>query len=388
MKETLRWFGPNDSVSLKNISQSGATGVVTSLDHIKTGSIWTLDEIEDRKKMIESFGLKWSVVESIPVHNDIKTMSGNCEQYVENYKKSVENVGKSGIKLVCYNFMAVLDWTRTNLKYELPNNSLALRFDMCDFAVYDIYILERENAVKDYDEDLNHEAEQRYRQLSKQDIQVLEENIIAGLPGGEGSYSRHQILKEIHNFTRQGQEGYRQNLFKFLKEIIPVAEVSDVKMCIHPDDPPFSLFGLPRVVSNASDVRKLLNAYSSTNNGLTMCVGSFGSTVQNNVSQLIKEFKSHIHFAHLRNVIKEPNGSFFESDHLSGDVNMYNAVKQLLLEEKHRIDSGTGSEIPMRPDHGHLIGDEIHNDNINPGYSFAGRLKGLGELRGLLYSLS
>ena len=388
MKETLRWFGPNDSVSLKNISQSGATGVVTSLDHIKTGSIWTLDEIEDRKKMIESFGLKWSVVESIPVHNDIKTMSGNCEQYVENYKKSVENVGKSGINLVCYNFMAVLDWTRTNLKYELPNNSLALRFDMCDFAVYDIYILERENAVKDYGEDLKYEAEQRYKQLSKQDIQVLEENIIAGLPGGEGSYSRHQISNEIHNFTRQGQEGYRQNLFKFLKEIIPVAEVSDVKMCIHPDDPPFSLFGLPRVVSNANDVRQLLNAYPSTHNGLTMCVGSFGSTVQNDVSQLIKEFKSHIHFAHLRNVIKEPSGSFFESDHLSGDVNMYNAVKQLLLEERHRIESGTGSEIPMRPDHGHLIGDEIHNDNINPGYSFAGRLKGLSELRGLLYSLS
>ena len=388
MKETLRWFGPNDSVSLKNISQAGATGVVTSLEHIKTGSVWTLDEIENRKKMIESFGLKWSVVESIPVHNDIKTMSDNCEEYIENYKKSVENVGKSGINLVCYNFMAVLDWTRTNLRYELSNKSLALRFDMHDFAVYDIYILERENAVKDYNKELNYEAEQRYKQFSKQDIQVLEENIIAGLPGGEGSYSRHQILKEIDNFTQQGQEGYRQNLFKFLREIIPVAEASEVKMCIHPDDPPFSLFGLPRVVSNANDVRQLLNAYPSTNNGLTMCVGSFGSTVQNNVLQLIKEFKSYVHFVHLRNVIKEPNGSFFESDHLSGDVDMYNAVKQLMREERHRLDSGTGSEIPMRPDHGHLIGDEIHNDNINPGYSFAGRLKGLSELRGLLYSLS
>ena len=387
MKETLRWFGPDDNVSLENISQSGASGVVSALDHIKTGDVWTLDEILKRKKIIESSGLEWTVIESIPVHNDIKTWSGDFYKYVNNYKKSIENVGNAGLEIVCYNFMAVVDWTRTNLRYELPNKSLALRFDMSDFALYDIFILDRKNAKNDYTEEIYIKAKRKFKSLSKKDIDILEKNIIAGLPGGEGSYSREQILNEIEKFSIIGTEGYRKNLFKFLKEIIPIAERSKVKMCIHPDDPPFPLFGLPRVVSSASDARKLLNAYPSIHNGLTMCVGSYGAGFHNDTSKLVAEFKSHIHFAHLRNIIKEPDGSFYESDHLDGDNNMHVIAKQLLSEEKHRQKHGDKSIIPMRPDHGHLIGNEINENNVNPGYSFVGRLRGLSELRGMFFGI-
>ncbi len=387
MKETLRWFGPDDNISLENISQSGASGVVSALDHIKTGDVWTLEEILKRKKIIESSGLEWSVIESIPVHNDIKTWSGDYYKYVNNYKKSIENVGKAGLKLVCYNFMAVVDWTRTNLRYKLSNKSLALRFDMADFALYDIFILNRKNAKNDYTDKVFNSAERNFKIFSKDEINILEKNIIAGLPGGEGSYSRKQILNEIENFSMIGTEGYRKNLFKFLKEIIPIAERSQVKMCIHPDDPPFPLFGLPRVVSSADDARKLLNAYPSIYNGLTMCVGSYGAGFQNDTPKLVKEFKSHIHFAHLRNIIKEPDGSFYESDHLDGDNDMHAIAKQLLKEEKYRQEYGDKSIIPMRPDHGHLIGNEINEDNVNPGYSFVGRLRGLSELRGLIFGI-
>ena len=387
MKETLRWFGPDDNISLENISQSGASGVVSALDHIKTGDVWTLDEILKRKKIIESSGLEWSVIESIPVHNDIKTWSGDYYKYVNNYKKSIENVGKAGLKLVCYNFMAVVDWTRTNLRYKLSNKSLALRFDMSDFALYDIFILNRKNAKNDYTDKVFNSAERNFKIFSKDEINILEKNIIAGLPGGEGSYSRKQILNEIEKFSMIGTEGYRKNLFKFLKEIIPMAERSKVKMCIHPDDPPFPLFGLPRVVSSADDARKLLNAYPSIYNGLTMCVGSYGAGFQNDTPKLVKEFKSHIHFAHLRNIIKEPDGSFYESDHLDGDNDMHAIAKQLLNEEKYRQEYGDKSIIPMRPDHGHLIGNEINENNVNPGYSFVGRLRGLSELRGLIFGI-
>ena len=387
MKETLRWFGPNDNVTLENISQAGASGVVTALDHIKTGAIWTLDEILERKKMVESYGLQWTVIESIPLHNDIKTMSGNCQEYINNYKKSLQNVGKAGIGLVCYNFMAVLDWTRTNLKYMLPNKSLALRFDMCDLAAFDIFILKRKNARKDFTKDIYKKAEKRFNNFTEKEVNTLQKNIISGLPGGEGSYSKNQVLNEIENFSKIGVEGYRQNLFKFLKEVIPIAESSRVKMCIHPDDPPFPLFGLPRVVSSANDIKQLLNAYPSNYNGLTMCVGSYGSGFQNDTAKLVKKFKSHIHFAHLRNIIKEPDGSFYESDHLVGDNDIYTIAKHLIHEEKNRINECCDDSIPFRPDHGHLIGAEANLDNVNPGYSFVGRLRGLSELRGLFFAL-
>jgi len=315
-------------------------------------------------------------------------MSGDSTKYIDNYKKSIKNIGKSGIKLVCYNFMAVVDWTRTNLRFELPNKSLALRFDMTDFAIYDIFILNRKNAKKDYNDDIYEKANEKFRLFDKEDIDMLEKNIISGLPGGEGSYSRNQILDEIYKFTLIGKEGYRKNLFEFLNEIIPVAENSEVKMCIHPDDPPFPLFGLPRVVSSAQDISLLLNSYPSIYNGLTMCVGSYGAGFHNDTSKLVKKFKSHIHFAHLRNIIKEHDGSFYESDHLCGDNDIYTIAKDLISEEKYREKYGDGSIIPMRPDHGHLIGNEINEQNVNPGYSFVGRLKGLSELRGLLFGMS
>ena len=388
MKETLRWFGPHDNVSLENISQSGASGVVTALDHIKTGSVWTLDQILERKRMVESYGLQWTVIESIPLHNDIKTMSGNFQEYINNYKESLQNVGKAGIDRVCYNFMAVLDWTRTNLRYALPNKSLALRFDMVDFAAFDIFILKRKNAMKDYTTDICRKAKTRFHNFTEKEVNNIQKNIIAGLPGGEGSYSKDQILSEIKNFSKIGIEGYRQNLFKFLKEIIPVAEASRVKMCIHPDDPPFPLFGLPRVVSSSDDIEKLLNAYPSKYNGLTMCVGSYGAGFQNDTEKLVKKFKSHIYFAHLRNIIKEPNGSFYESDHLAGDNDMYSIAKHLVHEENCRVHEGSDDYIPFRPDHGHLIGAEANLDNVNPGYSFVGRLRGLSELRGLFFALA
>ena len=387
MKETLRWFGPSDSVSLKNILQSGATGVVTSLDHIKTGDVWSYDEILKRKDIIESNGLDWSVVESVPLHNDIKTMSGKYKIYINNYKKSIENIGKAGIKVICYNFMAVLDWTRTNLRYELKNKSLALRFDTIDFAAYDLFILKRENAEKDYNKDVRELAENKFYNYSQSDKDTLERNIISGLPGGEGSYSRNKIKSEIDKFSKIGTNQYRQNLFDFLNEIIPVAEASLVKMSIHPDDPPFPLFGLPRVVSNADDLRKIIDAHPSIYNGLTMCVGSLASSKQNSATEMIREFSAYIHFIHLRNIIKEPNGSFYESDHLGGDVDMHRVIKQIIREENYRLKRDVDSIIPMRPDHGHLIGYES-SKNVNPGYSFAGRLKGLSELRGVIHSLN
>ena len=387
MKETLRWFGPNDNVTLENISQSGASGVVSALNHIKTGDVWELDQILERKVLIESYGLEWTVVESVPIHNDIKTRSGDFVRYIDNYKKSIQNIGKADIKIICYNFMAVVDWTRTDLRYELPNKSLALRFDITDFAVYDIFILKRKNAKNDYKESIYNKAQIRFKQFTKKDITTLEKNIIAGLPGGEGSYSRNQILSEIEKFKIIGTEGYRNNLFKFLKEIIPVAESAKVKMSIHPDDPPFSLFGLPRVVSSSKDIQKLLNSYPSDYNGLTMCVGSYGAGFHNDTSRLVEKFKSNIHFSHLRNIKKEPDGSFYESDHLDGDNDMYRIAQHLISEEKSRKESGDYSAIAIRPDHGHLIGREVYEKNVNPGYSFVGRLRGLSELRGMIFAM-
>lgn len=277
MQETWRWFGPNDSISLQKIAQAGATGIVSSLHHVPTGALWQLEEIEAQKKIIEDAGLEWSVIESIPVHNDIKTRTGNFQEYIENYKQSVINAGKAGVKTICYNFMPVVDWTRTNLSYRLPNASQALRFEMTDFAAYDVYLLQRENAAADYSEEVLNRAKARFDAMDETEKDLLEKNIIAGLPGGEGSYTRDTIREAIQQFIDLGTEGFRNHMFEFLREIIPAAESVGVKMCIHPDDPPFSLFGLPRVVSTADDARKLLNAVPSPSNGLTLCAGSYGA---------------------------------------------------------------------------------------------------------------
>ena len=389
MKETWRWFGPKDTVSLQHIAQAGATGIVTSLHHIPTGAAWPLEEILARKQMIEAHNLEWAVIESIPLHNDIKTRTGNYLHYIENYKTSIRNVAAAGVYDVCYNFMPVVDWTRTNLSYTLPNKSQALRFEMSDFAAYDVYILQRPGSEHDYPPEVLTKAKVRLDAMSDAEKNLLEKNIIAGLPGGEGSYNRAGIAAAIQQFIALGNEGMRANLFAFLREIIPVAEEVGVRMCIHPDDPPFSLFGLPRVVSTADDARALLNAIPSPANGLTLCAGSYGARCDNDLVAMAREFGNRIYFVHLRNIKREDDGSFYESDHLDGDNDMVGLIEALLDEEDRRRQQGINlPSIAMRPDHGHLMGDEIGKTGINPGYSYAGRMKGLAELRGVIHALT
>ena len=361
--------------------------MVTSLHDIVTGEAWPLTDLLQRKDEIEAQGLDWSVVESLPLHNDIKTRSGDYRRHIENYRESLRNVGAAGIPVVCYNFMPVVDWTRTSLDYELPNASRALRFEMTDFAAYDVFMLERKDAAQSYDPDLLERARLRFEAMSKQERALLEQNIIAGLPGGEGSYDRDGIRAAIAQFINLGTEGLRANLFRFLEDVIPVAEAAGVRMCIHPDDPPFSLFGLPRVVSTATDAHALLQAVPSSSNGLTLCAGSFGARGDNDLTAMAREFGPAIHFVHLRNVRREADGSFFESEHLAGDNDMVGLMEALLDEEARRRGEGRTDMIPMRPDHGHLLGEEIGKAGVKPGYSFAGRLKGLAELRGVLHAL-
>ncbi len=388
MKETWRWFGPNDTISLEKIIQAGATGIVTSLHEIATGDAWPLAEIQARKQIIEVAGLEWSVIESIPMHNDIKTRTGNFQHYIDNYKASIRNAGEAGIKVICYNFMPVVDWTRTNLMYRLPNASHALRFEMTDFAAYDVYLLQREGAEKNYSADVMARAKERFNAMSPAEKELLEKNIIAGLPGGQGSYTRETIKLAIQQFIDLGTEGMRENLFAFLREILPVAESVGVKMCIHPDDPPFSLFGLPRVVSTANDARAILEAVPSKANGLTLCAGSYGARGDNDLIAMANEFGPRIYFTHLRNVKREADGSFFEAEHLDGDNDMVGLINALLCEEKRRSNAGElNACIPMRPDHGHLMGDETGQTDVKPGYSYTGRLKGLAELRGVMHAL-
>ncbi|WP_076542290.1 mannonate dehydratase [Shewanella sp. UCD-KL21] len=389
MLETWRWFDLNDPISLRKVAQTGAKGIVSSLNEIPTGDIWPMANLLSRKLAIEGAGLTWSVVESIPVHNDIKTRTGNFLQLIENYKQSIINVGKAGIGTVCYNFMPVVDWTRTNLDYLLENTGSALRFDMVDFVAYDIFILKRPDAKVSYNADLIEEARNYFEQMSTAQIALLEKNIIAGLPGGEGSYNRESIKTAIAEFIELGEEGLRQNLIAFLAEIVPVAETSGVNLCVHPDDPPFSLFGLPRVVSTQEDVRKILSAVDSPANGLTLCAGSFGARADNNLVDMVSEFGHKIHFVHLRNVVREPNGSFYEAEHLDGDNDMVGLIDALLTEENRRKIAGDRDAlIPMRPDHGHLLEDEASQPDVKPGYSYLGRLKGLAELRGVIHAIS
>lgn len=387
MKQTWRWFGPSDPVSLENIIQAGATGVVTSLHHIATGDPWPITDVRERKQAIEDAGLVWSVVESIPVHNDIKTRSGDFRKWIEHYKESLRNVGAVGVDTVCYNFMPVVDWTRTNLDYQLPNASKALRFEMTDFAAYDVFVLERENAASDYAQDVLEAARARFSTMTESEIALLESNIIAGLPGSAESYDRNSLRKTIAEFIDIGTEGMRANLIHFLEEVIPVAEEAGVRMCVHPDDPPFSLFGLPRVLSTADDARIMLSAVPSDSNGLTLCAGSFGARADNDLIDMVREFGDKLYFVHLRNIKREADGSFYESEHLDGDNDMVGLIAALLDEERRRKDLGQALEIPMRPDHGHTLGDEIGQTNVNPGYSFGGRLKGLAELRGVIHAL-
>lgn len=388
MKETWRWFGPADPIPMAHIAQAGATGIVTSLHDIATGEIWPLEHIIERKQIIEAAGLQWSVIESIPLHNDIKTRSGNYAHYINNYQQSLRNVAAAGLTEVCYNFMPVVDWTRTDLNYLLPDDSQALRFDLIDFIAYDVLILQRPNASFSYTGEQLKLAEERFAAMSTERKQELESNIIAGLPGGDGSYTRDSILQTIQLFIDLGEDTMRQNLVGFLRDITPLAEELGIRLCIHPDDPPFSLFGLPRVVSTAEDIRRLITAVPSPANGITLCAGSYGSRADNDPVAIASEFADRIYFAHLRNVTCEADGSFYEAAHLTGGTDMVALIQVLLKEEQRRKAAGLPAvEIPFRPDHGHLIAEEIGRTGINPGYSYGGRLKGLAELRGVVHTL-
>lgn len=387
MKETWRWFGPQDPITLQDVKQAGAAGIVTALHHLYRGEAWPPADVLERKMEIEAAGLDWSVVESIPVHNSIKLRSAQHSHFIGAWKDSLNAVAKAGIKIVCYNFMPVVDWTRTDLLWRLPNTAYALRFDVTDFAVYDIFILERKNAGADYIPEQFAAARFRFETMTDIRRGDLERTIIAGLPGAEASYNRGTFRKMLADYEGVTPTDLRANLFAFLQEVVPVAEEAGVRLAIHPDDPPWSLFGLPRVVSTANDVRQILLGYDSPVNGLTFCVGSYGARADNDLLAMIREFGPKIHFAHLRQVTREADGSFYEAEHLRGSSDMVGVIRGLLEEEaRRRRENRSDHQIPMRPDHGHLLTADV-NQNVNPGYSLLGRLKGLAELRGVVHGL-